>query len=187
MVQEIAISPADPAARCHNRHVSEGAPPRAAGESEAFRALYERHGGEILRYAIRCVGRREVAEELASEAFLKLYESLERVDADRAGAWLTAVVKNLAVDYWRRQDLERRHHKDAALPVPAGQPLAPRWEQWLQHASLKAEHRVCLLLHYVHGMSNREIMDATGLSQNQVKNAIQYGLKLLRQALGGPL
>jgi DNA-directed RNA polymerase specialized sigma24 family protein len=54
----------------------------------------------------------------------------------------------------------------------------------LEHPSLKPEHRVCLTLHYVHGMENREITSYTGLTANQVKSCLQYGLKLLRKAFG---
>ncbi|MCB1022293.1 MAG: RNA polymerase sigma factor [Acidobacteria bacterium] len=155
------------------------------GLSEAeFRGIYERHAAEILRYAIRCVGRREIAEEIASEAFLKMHLNRDRIFASRAAAWLTAAVKNQATDYWRRQQVERRH---AALAEPdaAAEPEPEQdWRALLGDPALKPEHRVCLALHYVHGMSRGEISARTGLSDNQVKNALQYGLKLLRRSLG---
>lgn len=152
---------------------------------EWFRELYERHSGEVLRYAIRCTGRREVAEELAGDAFLRLYRHREEVELERAGAWLTATVKNLATDYWRRRQLERRLEREVAAALSPVMPPAMRGERWLEHPVLKPEHRACLTLHYFHGMSAGEIADHTGLSGNQVKNALQYGLKLLRQVFGG--
>lgn len=155
----------------------------AAPVDSEFREVYERHAGDILRYAMRCTGRREIAEELASEAFLRLFERWPEIDRDRAGAWLTTAVKNQAIDYWRRRATERRHENDPGLTRPA-ETSSPDCEQWLEHPALKAEHRACLTLHYVHGMSNPEIVSATGLTANQVKSALQYGLKLLRKALG---
>ena len=154
-----------------------------------LRAVYERHAAEILRYAIRCTGRREIAEELASEAFLRLHQNRERVDFSRVAAWLTTAVKNLAIDYWRRVEVERRAENlgGSATLQHSGQLSASdeeRWEDLLEQPSLKAEHRVCLTLHYVHGMANKEIAGHTGLTENQVKSALQYGLKLLRKAFG---
>jgi RNA polymerase sigma-70 factor (ECF subfamily) len=144
-----------------------------------FREVYERHAHDILRYAYRCVGRREIAEEIVSEAFLKMYLHRDTVDLSRAGAWLTTAVKNLATDYWRRQQVERRAQAEAAAaPEPEDPPV--KWEEFIDHPVLKAEHRICLTLHYVHGMTNKEIVAHTGLTENQVKSAIQYGLKLLR-------
>jgi RNA polymerase sigma factor (sigma-70 family) len=152
------------------------------GLSDAdLRALYESHRPEILRYAVRCAGRREVAEELTNEAFLRMLQNREAIDAGRAAAWLTTTVKHLATDYWRRQSLERKH----ALSLVGREPeAAANWPELLQSASLNAEHRACLTLHYVHGMQRKEIVSHTGLTEHQVKNCLQYGLALLRKAMG---
>jgi len=48
-----------------------------------FEALYRQHGSAVLRYAIKCVGRPEIAEEIASEAFLLLYREGRRIDSGR--------------------------------------------------------------------------------------------------------
>lgn len=149
-----------------------------------FRRAYEEHAAAVLRYAIRCTGRREIAEELTSEAFLRMYQHRHEVDMPRAGAWLTTTVKNLAMDYWRRQEVERRAGLERPVEAPAS-PLEGNWEDLLDHPSLKAEHRLCLTLHYVHGMEGKEITSHTGLTANQVKSSLQYGLKLLRKAFAG--
>ena len=38
-----------------------------------FDEIYGKHAAAVLRYALRCVGRRDVAEDIASEVFLALY------------------------------------------------------------------------------------------------------------------
>jgi RNA polymerase sigma-70 factor (ECF subfamily) len=148
---------------------------------EEFKRAYERHGAEILRYAIRCTGRRDIAEDITSDAFLKMFQHREQIDFSRAGAWLTAVVKRMSIDYWRRVELERREQNRAPEHT---WPLEQPWEKMLGHPSLNAEHRICLTLRYVHGMEAKEITSHTGLAENQVKNALQYGLKLLRKSFG---
>lgn len=152
------------------------------GEQE-FREIYARHAADILQYAIRCVGRRGIAEELTSEAFLRLYRHKERVDAGMAGAWLSTTVKNLARDYWRRSQVEQRH-LEAVKRVEEAVAQPEELESVLAHPALGPEHRICLTLRYVHGMERKQISEHTGLTDNQVKSCLQYGLKLLRQALG---
>ncbi len=158
--------------------------PDSGGLSETeYRQTYERHAAEILRYAIRWTGRRDIAEELTSEAFLKMYQNRGSVTAAQAGAWLTTTVKNLATDRWRRIQLERRHSAEAPAMHSESHPEL-RWEDMIRHPSLKAEHRACLTLRFVHGMERKEICSHTGLTDNQVKNCLQYGLKLLREVYG---
>jgi RNA polymerase sigma-70 factor (ECF subfamily) len=150
-----------------------------------FDSIYERHASEVLRHAIRCMGRREIAEEIASEAFLRLHREWDRIDPATTAAWLMSVVKRLAVDYWRHQRVERLHSEQcaAANTSSSGRPEPENF--LLYHKSLKPEHRVCLALRYARGMTRSEIAAHTGLTDNQVKNCLQYGLRLLREALEG--
>ena len=116
--------------------VVQGEGVRQGGLSQAeFREVYEKHATEILRFAIRYTGRREIAEEFTSEAFLKMYENRDRIDPQRAAAWLTAAVKNLAIDYWRRAETERKYQSIApeAIELQTDQ----KWEDLLAHPTLK--------------------------------------------------
>lgn len=151
----------------------------------AFDCTYERHASEVLRYAIRCVGRREIAEEIASEAFLRLHREWDRIDPATTAAWLMSVVKRLAVDYWRHQRVERLHSERCAAATNSPQIYPEEEDFLLHHESLKPEHRVCLELRYGRGMTRSEIAAHTGLTGNQVKSCLQYGLRLLREALEG--
>lgn len=145
----------------------------------AFERIYRRHIDAVFRYAVRCAGRREIAEELASEAFLTLYRHIGEIDQGRLPAWLFTVVKNLAMDYWRHKGVEERH-SEALRPEPATQ--ENKVEKWiLEDPSLKPAHRACLILRYIHGMDRLEIVKRTGLTDNQVKSNLQYGLTLLRK------
>jgi len=143
-------------------------------------AIYERYRQEILRYAVRCSGRREVAEDLTNEAFLRMVQNRETIDPDRVAAWLTTIVKHLAADYWRHQMLERKHSLSLVQQEPAS---SIDWRELLRSTALKAEHRACLILHYEHGMERKEIVSHTGLTENQVKSCLQYGMTLLRKAM----
>lgn len=149
--------------------------------SESFDATYRRHLETVFRFALSCVRRREIAEELTSEAFLALYRNFDGIDESRLPAWLIAVVRNRARDYWRRQVTEQSYLRSLA---DRGHPTADVDDQGLfASAELKPVHRVCLRLRYVDGLSRAEIASATGLSENQVKGHLQYSLRLLRASL----
>lgn len=145
-----------------------------------FEALYRAHVQAVFRFALRCVAKRDLAEDLTSEAFLALHRNLDRIDASLLPGWLFTVVRNRARDHWRRQVVERRYLEGLPEPVSSGAPPLERWI--LESAELKPVHRTCLMLRYVHGMTRAEIASSTGLSEMQVKGSLQYALELLRKS-----
>lgn len=147
---------------------------------EVFEALYRQHVQAVYRFALRSVSRRELAEDLTSEAFLELYRHLDEIDPTRLPAWLLTVVRNRARDHWRRQQVEEKHAGTLAAEPAAPEPRLGRW--LLESPDLKPVHRACLMLRYVHGMTRAEIAEKTGLSEMQVKGSLQYGLEVLRRS-----
>jgi RNA polymerase sigma-70 factor (ECF subfamily) len=147
-----------------------------------FEELYRQHVQAVFRFALSVAGKREVAEDLTSEAFLALHRNLEGIEQTQLPGWLLTVVRNRARDWWRRQMVERRY---AEQYVVTSEPEAPPVERWmLESRDLKQVHRVCLVLRYVHGMTRAEIASQTGLTEMQVKGHLQYALTLLRKAHG---
>ena len=146
-----------------------------------FEDIYSRHAGAVLRYAWRLVGRREIAEELAADAFVSLHEHMATIDLAQLPAWLFTAVRNKAIDYWRRHAVEGRYRN--TLPE---EPTTPAYEtelELLDHKALKPVHRLCLRLRYGYGMSIAEIARETGLSETQAKGHLQYGRRILRREL----
>lgn len=150
-----------------------------------FEALYRQHLQAVFRFALSITRRRDMAEDLTSEAFLALHRELASIDSSQLPAWLLTVVRNRARDMWRHKLVEERYAADKTLPGPAMAPDAPPLEDWiLECADLKPIHRACLMLRYVAGMTRSEIAAETGLSETQVKGHLQYSLALLRKAHG---
>jgi RNA polymerase sigma-70 factor (ECF subfamily) len=151
---------------------------------KAFEDLYREHVQAVFRFAMSVAGRKEVAEDLTSEAFLALYRNLDSIDQSRLPGWLLTVVRNRARDWWRRQVVEQKYSDQ---PVDPPSEPAPDLERWmLESSDLKPIHRTCVMLRYVHGMTRAEIAARTGLTETQVKGHLQYALVLLRKAFKGP-
>ena len=149
-----------------------------------FDDVYRQHLAAVLRTACRAVGRRDVAEEITADAFLELHRQFDRIDTDRLPGWLITVVRNRAIDYWRRQQLERRFVEHAGTTIPhAEEPAADAGAGLFAHPSLKTVHRACLTLRYEYGLTREEIGARLGLSDTQVRGHLQYGLTLLRKHL----
>src|ERR1044071_5375071 len=100
------------------------------GDSEAFRALVERHSRTVFRLAFRMTGNEQDAEDVVQESFLRAYRQLGRFEA-RAnfGTWLYRIVANCSVDLMRarqaRHDQTRGESLDAAVEMPAAQTPGP--------------------------------------------------------------
>jgi len=148
-----------------------------------FEALYRQHVPAVYRFALSITRRKEVAEDLTSEAFLALHREMASIDSSQLPAWLLTVVRNRARDLWRHQLIEERFVVDMK---PADTPTAPpasSLEDWiLAGAGLKPVHRLCVMLRYVSGMTRAEIAVETGMTETQVKGHLQYALSLLRKA-----
>ena len=70
-----------------------------ANESPSMVTVFETEEGPLLRFAFGMIRRREVAEDLVQDAFLKLHKHWEEVENHRA--WLFRCVRNLALNHIR--------------------------------------------------------------------------------------
>ena len=149
-----------------------------AYNARGFEGLYSEYRDLVFRYAMQCVGRREIAEEITADAFLRLFQNWEGIERDRLPAWLLTVVKNRATDHWRRATVERRYLGEGRLEPQHRSELATGL---FENRALKPVHRICLILRYVQEMSLAEIAAYLGLSEMQVKGHLQYSRGLLRK------
>jgi RNA polymerase sigma-70 factor, ECF subfamily len=150
---------------------------------DSFEHVYRQHFPAVFRFAVSLVGRRDVAEDLAADAFLELHRHMADIRLDELPAWLFVVVRNRARDRWRRLQTEQRSaHWLLQEPVAAA---APRSPQWLLSEGLSSVQRVCLELHYVWGYTVSEAAARLGLTEGQVKGHLQRARVHLRTVMKG--
>src|SRR5216117_3860633 len=100
------------------------------GDSDAFRALVERHSRTVFRLAFRMTGNEQDAEDVVQESFLRAYRQLGRFES-RAnfGTWLYRIVANCSVDLMRakqaRHDQTRGESLDGAAEVSSADTPGP--------------------------------------------------------------
>lgn len=87
----------------------------ATGRDAALNALMARHAEPLLRYLIRLLQNETEAEDLAEEAFVRVYQNRDRFrPGARFTTWLYAIATNLA------RDRQRWHTRHPQIPLEAG-------------------------------------------------------------------
>jgi RNA polymerase sigma-70 factor (ECF subfamily) len=163
--------------------------------------LIEQYQHRLLRYLIYLTGRRELAEDLFQETWIRVLERGHQFNQKYSfSTWLFAIARNLAIDHMRRKQpasLDGLLDDDVPLEVPTtGQATA--FDTTLQREQnehiaagmqhLPAEYREALVLRFQEGMSLEEIATVAGVPLGTVKSRIYRGLSGLEPWVkGAPL
>jgi RNA polymerase sigma-70 factor (ECF subfamily) len=164
------------------------------GDSEAFRALVERHSRNAFRLAYRMTGNEQDAEDVVQESFLRAYRHIGRFEA-RAdfGTWLYRIVANCAVELLRtrqsRQARARMEPLDAAPVAPASG--APGPDRLAESADIKRRvvealdglsplERAAFTLRHYEGRTINEISRTLRLGTSAAKHAVFRAVRKLR-------
>ncbi len=160
---------------------------RLAGSQENFRKLVLEHQSMVFSIALRVVGDRPSAEEVAQDVFLELHAKLpDLVSPEHVRFWLRRVAAHRAIDLVRKR---ARRPEDAfdpndlpelAIDDDPGDPLLSRQLRQLV-ASLPAIQRTVIVLRYQEDLSPEEIAATLSMPVATVKSHLQRTLRLLRE------
>ena len=169
----------------------------AAGDADAFDALYARHRSGVFRYLLRQCQNRATAEELFQDVWMNLVHARARYRVQaKFPTYLYTLAHNRLIDHFRRH---KRLHvvplgEDDADPVelqasPTLQPErgAQAREQAARLLQLVAElphvQREAFLLHEEGELSLDEIAQVTGTNRETVKSRLRYAMDKLREGM----
>jgi len=151
----------------------------------SFGALYERHSRAVYRFALALTGNVQQAEDLTSEAFLRVWQAGSRVEALTVRGYLLAIVRNLHRIDWRRER-RRGEMPDSVAAVQADPTLRLELERVLEAlAQLPPLDREVLALRAEGGMSYDEIAASTGLTAEAARLRAHRARKKLMEVLCG--
>ena len=161
-----------------------------AGDTSAFEDLVRRWQGPLVNLAYRFCRDRGRAEEMAQEAFLRAYRSLDRWRRESTfSTWLFALATNLYCSELRRlpvQTLVLDHFAEPASPhAPDGRLEEESRDRAVRRAvyRLPAKYREVLILFYFHEMDVASTARSLGLREGTVKARLSRGRELLRSKL----
>ncbi|WP_256975639.1 MULTISPECIES: RNA polymerase sigma factor [unclassified Paenibacillus] len=147
---------------------------------EDLNELMRQHGQEVWNYAYFLTKRKDWADDIAQETFLKVFRSPNRYRGESSmQTWLFAITRNCAFNYRRSAFLrrvipvgqpERPGREPSAEAVAMGNQLAD--EIWETVMALPAKYRELLVLDAKYEMSLKEMAELTGLPVGTVKSRL---------------
>lgn len=171
------------------------------GDGLAFSRLVALHEGMVVNLAMRLLGDREEARDLAQDVFLQVYRTLGRFQGRSSlKTWIYRITVNQCRNrqrWWRRRRRDRalsiedlKPADEARLAAPQAAAPFERVErreraERVQAALLRLsfDHRSILVLREVFGMSCDEIASTLGVPEGTVKSRLARARDGLRRLL----
>jgi RNA polymerase sigma-70 factor (ECF subfamily) len=153
------------------------------GDTGAFDAVHAEFNTRLFTFLLRLSRRRDVAEDLLEETWLRLCSQTSRLRPDTSlGPWLFTVARNLYVSYCRSRHLEASFESGSIGLWPAGQPGPSPFEEAAANefnrklevaiAALPAADREVLLLVAVDGLRPAEAAAVCGISSEALRQRL---------------
>jgi RNA polymerase sigma-70 factor, ECF subfamily len=162
------------------------------GDRTALEELYLIHFDRIYSYLHVSVGNRPDAEDLTTQTFVKMLESIGKFRWQSApfSAWLFRIAHNLAIDHFRAN---RRWQPEEEVPEPAPDESTSAEANALQSIGRKSmleliedlshEQQQVLTLKFVFNFSNAEAATILGKTEGAIKSLQHRALASLQKQL----
>jgi len=159
-------------------------------DQEAFTRLLDRHVRGLQKFLLRMTGNAADADEVAQEAFLRIWSQAKRWQPDRVRftTWLYRIARNLAIDRHRKHrettDEDMTAFADEAPDAP--QLIdAERRQQLLRAAvsRLPERQRTALLLCHFEGLSNQDAADVLEVTVEALESLLSRARRTLKTTL----
>lgn len=157
------------------------------GDAESFGALFDQYSDKIYRFIYYKVSKKEVAEDLASQSFLKTWEQIALgVKIKNFQAFIYKIARNLVIDYYRSREKEELpliyqiENTEESLKFSPDENLDKiQLEKIL--LSLKGEAREIITLRFIEGYSIKEVAKIIGKTTSNIRVIIHRTLKELNK------
>ena len=163
----------------------------ANGDRAAFRQVYTLAGPKLFAICLRLMRRREEAEEILQEAFVRIWERSHQFDPAKgqAAAWLATITRHCALDRLRKPGRDTVEFDEtvvseidsqvAALASHAGEAL----DLHRCLGALRKDYRDTVVLAYVNGMTHEELAAYLGKPVGTIKSWVRRGLDQLKDCM----
>ena len=165
----------------------------ARRESQAFRLLYDRASPKLLGVALRILRRRESAEDVVQDVFVKLWNGQAVFNAELGSgfAFLATITRNRALDVVRRRGEvsgDEAEMEDVMDLMPSPEAVAADRSDLRALVicldQLAEGPRRAIVAAYIDGSSGEEIARRLSAPLGTIKSSIHRGLAAVRECLG---
>jgi RNA polymerase sigma-70 factor, ECF subfamily len=164
---------------------------RARTDDGAFEILYDFYLPKIYGYILKRVGSFDVAEDLASSTFLKVFTNLDKYQSKghTFGAWIYKIATNNLIDYYRKSSKNKEINIESVGGLkdennPPGKEFENSQEKKLVRQALgglPGKYQEIINLKFFAEKDNVEIAEILKTSENNVRVIICRALKCFRQ------
>jgi len=158
----------------------------AAGDLEAFEALFRLHQKEVYAWIVRIVRDHGITEDLTVETFWRIYRSRSRFDtAGNFRAWARRIATNAALDHLRHSRRETELPEDLVGPTAADPAVRREARERIRKAfqALPPKYRLVATLALIEEEPYNNIAEAAGMSVALVKVRVFRAVRMLRKKL----
>lgn len=160
----------------------------ARGDDSAFRMLYERTAPLLLGLSLKLLRRRDAAEDVLQDAFIRIWHNAGEYHRDRGRVltWMASIVRYRAIDVLRRRriDGEDPDQQDSGPGPFELLQSADDAERLMRCLGLLGERQSrSITLAFFEGLSHRELAGRLQEPLGTVKTWIRRGLASLRECL----
>ena len=146
------------------------------GDAEAFADLVREHQGMVFSIAYHYLQDRSLAEDLAQEVFLELFQSIDRIQSPtHLTYWLRRVTANRCIDQGRKKHRRREMAlEEAPEPVTASAHADPMLLDRLQQslATLPEKQRLVVIMRFQEGLGPAEIAEVLEMPANTDRKSV---------------
>jgi RNA polymerase sigma-70 factor (ECF subfamily) len=160
------------------------------GNTEAFRIIVDQYRDAVFGLALRMVSNREEAEELAQDAFIKVFNAINSYRGEsKFSTWLYRITYNTCISFLRKNkpDLVEIQEFHGASNFNSGFDNLMKEDNSLVISNvlsrLKPDDKAIIQLFYLEENSIKEISDITGFSNANVKVKLHRSKQKLRKMM----
>ena len=164
----------------------------AKGDAEAFHFLFNQYWNKVYSTALVLLKSPQFAEDIAQEAFLRIWRSREKIrEIQDLDAFLFVVTRNLSLSRLtkiKREDAYRRYqliHSATGNPGSHDQVAANELAAYIENGlrRLPPQQQRAFRLSRERGLSHEEIALEMGIGKDTVKNYIVLAIAFMRKYL----
>ncbi len=159
------------------------------GDDAAWEGILNAYGRRVFNLSYRYTGRKDEAEDLTQEIFIRVYQNLKsyRSDAGTFQNWVLRVGRNLIIDHYRQsrrfqqaagtEEMETMNLKDDKVPNPHRAAEQVEASRFLRDglSALPPELKEAIILRDLEGMAYQEIAELLSIPEGTVKSRINRG------------
>ncbi len=156
------------------------------GDDAAWEMVVNQYAKRIYNLTYRYTARRDEAEDLTQEVFIRVYQNLKsfRSESGSFQNWIMRVGRNLVIDHYRRtrryqqaagtEEMETMNLKDEKVLSPQRNVEQSEASLFLSEGlqALSPELKEAIILRDLEGMAYQEIAELLGIPEGTVKSRI---------------